>query len=85
MQTNVSTTPETIVNGVNVTRMGETIATVKNDPKIAKFKFRAKNKWILGGHNQTTIHGFYGAGAEDINRTEPFILDADEPDRKSVV
>ena len=68
-----------IVNGVNVTGMGQTIDAVKSDPAIAKFQFRATNKWILGGHNQTTIQGFYGAGAEDAQRTQPFILDADEP------
>jgi uncharacterized OsmC-like protein len=79
MKTETDNAHETVVNGVNVTRMGETIETVKNDPKIAKFQFRAQNKWIIGGHNQTTIHEFYGAGAEDTNRTEPFILDADEP------
>lgn len=70
---------DTVINGVNVTRMGETIDTVKKDPKIAKFQFRAKNHWISGGHNRTTIHGFYGAGAEDTVRTQPFVLDADEP------
>jgi uncharacterized OsmC-like protein len=79
MKTETVNIHDTIVNGVNVTRMGETITTVKNDPKIAKFQFRAQNKWIVGGHNQTTIHGFYGAGAEDTNRSKPFILDADEP------
>lgn len=79
MTTEATHSAETIVNGVNVTRMGETINAVKNDSKIAKFQFRAKNKWVYGGHNQTTIHGFYGAGAEDTERTQPFVLDADEP------
>lgn len=68
-----------VINGVNVTRMGETIDTVKKDPKIAKFQFRANNRWVSCGHNQTTIHGFYGAGVEDTVRTQPFVLDADEP------
>jgi len=70
---------ETVINGVNVTRMGETVDAVKHDPKIAKFQFRAQNKWVYGGHNQTTIQGFYGAGTEDAVRTQPFVLDADEP------
>ena len=46
---------------------------------MAKFQFRAKNTWINGGHNRTTIKEFYGVGKEDTNRTEPFVLDADEP------
>jgi hypothetical protein len=29
------------------------------------FKFRARNQWIGGGHNRTTIEEFYGAGQED--------------------
>ena len=34
---------------------------------------------IDGGHNRTTIKGFYGAGQEDTSRTEPFVVDAGEP------
>ena len=68
-----------VINGVNATQMGATITHIKEDPALAKFRFRAKNHWVYGGHNQTTIHGFYGAGAEDTARTDPFVLDADEP------
>lgn len=78
MNHEATTSNDTIVNGVNVTGMEQTVDAVKNDPAIAKFQFRATNKWILGSHNQTTIQGFYGAGAEDTQRTQPFILDADE-------
>ena len=67
------------VNGVNVEQLGSTIKAIQNKPDLAKFKFRATNKWIIGGHNQTTIKEFYGAGQEDTSRTEPFVLEADEP------
>ncbi len=70
---------EEIVNGVNVTQLFDTIGAVKEKPEIAKFKFKATNQWIKGGHNRTTIKEFYGACAEDTTRTEPFVLDADEP------
>jgi uncharacterized OsmC-like protein len=64
---------------VNVDQLIGTVNAVKEKPAIAKFQFRATNKWLTGGHNQTSIKGFYGAGQEDTTRTKPFILDADEP------
>jgi uncharacterized OsmC-like protein len=68
-----------IVNGVDLDRLTGTIEHVSADPTLAQFQFRARNHWIDGGHNRTTIKGFYGAGQEDTSRTEPFVLDADEP------
>jgi uncharacterized OsmC-like protein len=70
---------EKIINGVNVDQLIGTVNAVKEKPAIAKFQFRATNKWLTGGHNQTSIKGFYGAGQEDTTRTKPFVLDADEP------
>ncbi len=66
-------------NGVDVTALSETVEAVKADPAIGEFRFRAANKWLGGGHNRTTIQGFFGAGQEDATRTKPFVLDADEP------
>ncbi len=66
------------VNGVNVDELFRTIDAVKKTPVIAKFKFRASNKWIGGGHNRTTIRNFYGTQQEHA-RSQPFVLDADEP------
>ena len=68
-----------IVNGVDVDRLGGTIEHIAADPALAAFQFRAHTDWIDGGHNRTTIKGFYGAGQEDTTRTEPFTLDTDEP------
>ena len=68
-----------ILNGVDVDRLTETIEHITAEPTLARFQFRARNQWIDGGHNRTTIKGFYGAGREDTSRTEPFVLDADEP------
>ncbi len=79
MTQTTSTEQEKIVNGVNVTKLFATIGAVKENPEIAKFQFRATNQWIKGGHNRTTIKEFYGACEEDTTRTEPFVLDADEP------
>jgi uncharacterized OsmC-like protein len=75
-----TTTKEvTIINGVNVTALGETVAAVQDAPAIAKFQFRAKNKWISGGHNRSEIKGFYGACQEDETRRETFVFDNGEP------
>ena len=66
------------LNGVDVDKLFETINAVKNSPVIAKFKFRANNKWIKGGHNRTTIKNFYGIQKDHVH-DKPFELDADEP------
>ena len=72
-------TQNTVINGVDVTALGETVAAVQGQPEIAKFQFRAKNRWLGGGHNRSEIKGFYGACQEDDTRTEPFVLDNAEP------
>ncbi|MGD9850178.1 MAG: OsmC family protein [Nitrospirales bacterium] len=72
------TTPSTI-NGVNVDQLGANISAIQGNRELAKFQFRASNTWVHGGHNRTTIKEFYGVGKEDMTRTEPFVLDADEP------
>lgn len=72
-------TDKSNVNGVNVDQLVETINAIKNQPELAKFKFRATNQWIEGGHSQTKIKSFYGAGQEDTSRTQPFVLEGDEP------
>jgi uncharacterized OsmC-like protein len=71
--------PSTKINGVDVEGLGNTVKAVQEKPALAKFEFRAKNRWINGGHNETTIKSFYGAGQEDTTRTQPFVLEADEP------
>lgn len=65
------------VNGVDVTKMNETIAAVKETPAIARFKFSAKNKWLDGAHNRSTIAEYSGA-LETFHRERPFVLENDE-------
>jgi hypothetical protein len=69
---------EKILNGVDVGAVESLINAVKEKPDLAKSKFRANNQWIDGGHNRTTVTGFYSAGQE-ISHTQRFVLDADEP------
>jgi len=70
---------ERVVNGVNVTRLFGTIATIKKEPGIGRFQFRATNRWINGTHNEAKVKDFFGAGKEDDSRKEAYVFDEDEP------
>ena len=69
----------TTSNGLNVEQMVQTVEALKNDPQLAQFEFRARNQWINGGENRSTIQDFYGAGAEDTSRSKPFVYTNGEP------
>lgn len=71
-------TEEATVNGVDVDRLRSTVESIKQDPGLAKCKFRARNKWISGGHNQAMIKDFYGARQDNTHR-QAFRLEVDEP------
>jgi uncharacterized OsmC-like protein len=75
----MSTTEETIRNGVDTQQLFGTLDVVKSDPSLAKFRFRARNRWLGGAHNRTTIRDFYAAGQEDTSRGHEFTIDAGEP------
>ena len=75
----MATTTEIVRNGVDTQQLYGTLDAVKDDPSIAKFRFRARNRWIDGAHNRTTIRDFYAANQEDTSRTAAFELDAGEP------
>lgn len=79
MATQTTTQAPVRTNGVDVTALFGTIDAIKNDPGLAEFRFRADNRWLDGGHNQSSIGGFFGCRAEDTVRDEPHRLDADEP------
>ena len=67
------------LNGVNVDQLVGTIGAIQENPDLARFQFRANTQWVSGGHSRTMIQSFYGAGSEDSSRTEPFVLEGDEP------
>lgn len=70
----------TSVNGIDLKRLADTITAVKTEPSLGNFQFRVRNKWVTGGHNETVIKEFYGAGKEDDTRNKSFIYANDEPD-----
>jgi uncharacterized OsmC-like protein len=67
------------LNGLDTKRMVETVELLKANPTLATFEFRARNRWISGGENRSTIKEFYGAGAEDESRCDPFTFTNGEP------
>ncbi len=74
----MTTTESPVRNGVDTATLFATLDAVKGDTDIAKFQFRATNRWVSGTHNRSTIHGYYGAKQEMTHR-EPFMFDADHP------
>ena len=45
--------------------MFATLDAIKAQPEIAQFRFRARNRWLGGAHNRSTIKDFYAACDED--------------------
>lgn len=66
------------MNGVDVAALFATIDAVKKDPAIAEFRFRARNRWLGGDANRTTVSGFYGAKQEQPHAA-PFEMECGEP------
>ena len=75
----MSTITNTIRNGVDTEKLFATLDLIKAQPELARFQFRASNRWIDGSHNRSTIRSFYAAGGEDTTRSEEFVIDAGEP------
>ena len=73
-----TTTDNPVRNGVDTAALFATIDAVRADTEIAKFRFRATNRWVSGTHNRSTIHGFYGAHQEMEHRAA-WTFDADHP------
>ncbi len=67
-----------IRNGVDVGALFATIDAVKKDPAIAEFRFRARNRWLGGDANRTTVSAFYGAKQEQPHAA-PFEMECGEP------
>lgn len=66
------------MNGVDTPTLFATINAVKGQPELAKFRFRATNRWIAGTHSRTRIEAFDGAGGRHSHAAD-FQYDADHP------
>lgn len=67
------------LNGLNMEQLFQTLDAIKDDPSIANFEFRARNRWVSGGENRSVIRDFYGANREDDSRSEDFVFTNGEP------
>jgi uncharacterized OsmC-like protein len=86
METTTSTSPTTKqprkpvpLNGVDTPALFTTIGAVKSQPELARFTFRATNRWQRGTHSRTRIEAFDGAGGTHAHQRE-FTYDADHPE-----
>ena len=66
------------LNGVDTPTLFATINAVAQQPELARFQWRATNRWQQGTHSRTRIESFHGAGAEQAHARE-FVFDADHP------
>ena len=66
------------MNGVDTPTLFATINAVRGQPELAKFRFRATNRWIEGTHSRTRIEAFDGAGGRHSHAGD-FQYDADHP------
>lgn len=74
----MATPTKTVSNGVDMEALGKTVKAIQNDPSLGKSTFRIRNRWLSGGHNQTTVGCFRSLGAEQSHQKN-FELYADEP------
>lgn len=78
MTTGLTSPEDTLRNGVNVTKLEQTIEAVRQQPEIALFKFRTRNQWDTGGHNVATVDTFHGT-CQEMAHKQPFVMHSDEP------
>jgi len=67
------------LNGVDTPALFATIDALRQTPELAKFQFRATNRWQQGTHSKSRIESFYGATAEQTHVRE-YTVDADHPE-----
>lgn len=78
-QSNTAIETASTLNGLDIQAATQTIEALKADASLAQFRFRARNNWVSGGENRSTIKDFYGAGREDDSREEGWTFTNGEP------
>lgn len=66
------------MNGVDTPTLFATIGAVKEQPELAKFRFRASSRWLEGTHSRSQAEAFTGAGGTHAHE-RTFEFDADHP------
>jgi len=65
-------------NGVDTATLFATLDAVRQAPEAARFQFRARNEWVSGTRNRSTIADYFGVG-EERSHERTFVFDADHP------
>jgi uncharacterized OsmC-like protein len=65
------------INGLDLGRLYGTVDAFRCHPALARFVFRAQNRWLDGPRTQSRILSFFGAGSEQRATGETFLLDSD--------
>jgi uncharacterized OsmC-like protein len=65
-------------NGVPCDKMFGAIAKFRENGDLAQFRFSAKNTWVEGTASESSIHDWYGIGA-DQKHVQEFTYKADHP------
>jgi uncharacterized OsmC-like protein len=66
------------LNGVDTPTLFATIDAVRNQPELARFTWRASNRWIEGTHSRSQSETFSGAGGDHAHAAS-FRFDGDHP------
>lgn len=74
----MSMTQNRPINGVDTATLFATIGAVREQPELAKFRFRTAHEWVSGTHSVGRFPGFYGAGQEHTH-AEVTVVRADHP------
>ena len=69
---------DVVRNGVDTATLSATVDAVTQAPDVARFQFRARNRWLSGTHSRSTISDFHGVG-EEREHEVTFVFDADHP------
>lgn len=67
------------LNGVRVPLLLNVIDSIEQDNDNSKFQFRLTNRWVDAGLSRSRIKDFFAVGQEIQSRSEPFVVDSDEP------
>jgi uncharacterized OsmC-like protein len=68
-----------MINGVCVEELFRPADAVKTVPCRGQFAFRIRNQW-MGGCRSRSLMNSLAAGGQEMERAQPFVLEADEPE-----
>lgn len=66
------------INGVDLDTLMQTVNAIKAEPELGACRFRARNRWMGGSQNRSTVASF-SAAKQEIPHRQMFTMDADEP------